>query len=588
MPLVIDSDLPSKMALEKENIFIMGKERASTQDIRPIKIAIVNLMPDKEETEIQILRALSNTPLQVNIDLIRTESYKSKHTEEIYLKKYYKDFSSIKDDKYDGMIITGAPVEKLEFNEVKYWEELKEIFEYARTNVYSTMFICWASQAALYYYYNIKKHLVDKKIFGVFEYEVLEESLLTKGFDDLFYMPQSRHSLNKEEDIRRIKDLKIIGSHKDSGVNLVTSLDNRFVFVAGHGEYSRDTLYKEYIRDKNKGLEIEMPMNYFKNDNEDDGIVVKWRSHGNLLFTNWLNYHVYQETPYDISKIERKKVLKFGGSSLSDSSQFIKVKDIVYSERGRNLVIVSAPGRRFKGDIKVTDLLIGYFDCKYADEKENLLNIIKGRYYNIIKDLELKDDLLNIVDKVMEEIQNSDTKDFVVSRGEYLSGIIMAKYLDFKFIDAAEIISFDNEGNLQKEKTYNTIKEKISLTNKVVIPGFYGIDSNNKIRTFDRGGSDITGSIIASALKTDIYENWTDVDGLMDKDPNKYLDAELISNLSYNDFLEISSNGDQLYHIDAIKPVMEDNIPINIRNTNNPDSAGTTIGDNKKNPTKLP
>ena len=181
-------------------------------------------------------------------------------------KKYYKDFSEIKNDKYDGMIITGAPVEKLEFEEVKYWEELKEIFEYARTNVYSTMFICWASQAALYHYYNIEKHIEDKKIFGIYEYEVLEDSLLTKGFDDLFYMPQSRHTLNREEEIREIEDLKIIGSCKDSGVSLVTSLDNRFVFVSGHGEYDKETLYKEYLRDKSLGLDISMPINYFRNN----------------------------------------------------------------------------------------------------------------------------------------------------------------------------------------------------------------------------------------------------------------------------------------------------------------------------------
>lgn len=579
MPLIVDNDLPSKKVLLEENVFIMGKDRARTQDIRPINIAIVNLMPNKEETEIQILRALSNTPLQVNIDLIRTESYKSKNTEEKYLKRFYKDFSSIKDKKYDGMIITGAPVERLDFEEVGYWKELEEIFEFARTNVYSTMFICWASQAALYYYYDIKKYIANKKIFGVFEYEILEESVLTKGFDDLFFSPQSRYSYNREEDLRKVNDLKIIGSNEITGMSLATSLDNRFVFVSGHGEYSRDTLYKEYLRDKSNGLNTVKPINYFRNDNEEEGIIMRWRSHGDLLFINWLNYCVYQETPYDIEEIQKKKVLKFGGSSLSDSRQLEKVKEIVYGEEGRNLVIVSAPGKRHKGDIKVTDLLIGYFECKYMDEKESLLNIIKGRYYNIVKDLALDSNLLNIIDETMEKIKESNSEDFILSRGEYLSGIIMAKFLNFNFLDSKEIIFFDKYGKLDLKKTYENINEKINIKERYVIPGFYGMDFNNNIRIFDRGGSDITGSLIASALKSDIYENWTDVDGLMDKDPNKFDNAEIIKSLSYDDFLNISLNGDQIYHIDAIRHLMNDNIPINIRNTNNPTASGTIIGE---------
>lgn len=243
-------------------------------------------------------------------------------------------------------------------------------------------------------------------------------------------------------------------------------------------------------------------------------------------------------------------------------------------------MVVSAPGKRHKGDIKVTDLLIGYFECEYIDEKESLLNIIRGRYYNIVKDLQLEDKFLALIDRVIEEIRTSKSRDFVISRGEYLSGAIMAEYLDFNFLDPKEIIFFDEEGKLDSKKTYRTIKSKISTSDKLVIPGFYGLNFNNEIKTFDRGGSDITGSIVASALKTDIYENWTDVDGLMNKDPNKYIDAQLISKLSYDDFLKISENGDQVYHIDAIRPVMEDNIPINIRNTNNPKSTGTIIGRN--------
>lgn len=579
MPLIVENNLPAKKILEKENIFIMGKERARAQDIRPVKIAIVNLMPNKEETEIQILRALSNTPLQVNIDLIRTETYKSKNTEEKYLKRFYKDFSEIQNNKYDGMIITGAPVEKLDFEEVLYWEELERIFEFARENVYSSMFICWASQAALYYYYDIPKYTLNKKIFGVYEYKILQDNVLTKGFDDIFYSPQSRYSYTREEDVRKVKDLKIISSREDTGVNLVTSLDNRFVFISGHGEYSRDTLYKEYLRDKEKGINIEKPINYFRNEIEEDGIIMRWKAHGSLFFTNWLNYCVYQETPYNINEIQTKKVLKFGGSSLSDSNQFKKVRDIILSDRNRNLVIVSAPGKRYQGDIKVTDLLIGYFECEYIDEKESLLNLIKGRYYNIVKELGLDSRILKIIDKTILEIKESEDKDFILSRGEYLSGIIMAEYLNFNFLDPKNIIFFNKEDKIDMEKTYIKIRENVEEGGKFVIPGFYGLGHNNKIKTFERGGSDITGSLVASAMKSDIYENWTDVDGVMNKDPNKYEDAKLISKLSYDDFLKISLNGDQIYHIDAIKPVMVNKIPINIRNTNNPFLEGTIIGD---------
>lgn len=578
MPLVIDKDLPSIKALEKERIFIIDSERAKAQDIRPIKIAILNLMPNKEETEIQILRALSNTPLQVEIDLIKTESYQAKNTSEKYLKRYYKNFSEIKNEKYDGMIITGAPVEKLDFEEVKYWQELTEIFDYARTNVYSTMFICWASQAALNYYYGVEKHLSPKKIFGVYEYEVQRGGQLTKGFDDYFYMPQSRHALNRQEDIEKIGDLKIIGSDEETGVSLVTSLDNRFVFVSGHGEYDKDSLYKEYLRDKKLGLDIDLPINYFRNDDPEEDIIVRWRSHANLLFTNWLNYFVYQETPYDISKIEKKIVLKFGGSSLSDSDQFVKVRDIVLSEGGRNFVVVSAPGRRHEGDIKVTDLLLGFYECRYEDEKENLLEIIRARYYNIVRDLNLGRGYYRLIDETLDSMKDSKSRDFVISRGEYLSALLMAEYLSYKFLDAQELIFFEKGGSLDKIRTHRAINEKISQGDRVVIPGFYGLDDQGQIKTFDRGGSDITGSLVAWALKSDVYENWTDVDGLMEKDPRKHSDAKLIDSLSYDDFLKISSQSDQVYHYDAIEPVMQGEIPIRIRNTNNPSSEGTIIG----------
>ncbi|HHU60381.1 MAG TPA: homoserine O-succinyltransferase [Natronincola sp.] len=576
MPLIVEEHLPAKKILQEENVFIMGKERASTQDIRPIKLAIVNLMPNKEETEIQLFRVLSNTPLQINIDLVRTESYKSKHTEEKYLEKFYKDFSQIKNDKYDGMIITGAPVEKLEFEEVLYWKELEEIFEFARTNVYSTMFICWAAQAGLYYYYDIPKYTLNEKIFGVFEYELMGNSPLTKGFDDVYYFPQSRYSHTREEDVREIKDLQIISTHPDSGPNIIASSDHRFVFVTGHGEYSRDTLYKEYIRDLNIGLNPNKPQNYFRNDNEEDGIVMRWRSYGNLLFTNWLNYCVYQETPYDLGKLEGKKTIKFGGSSLSDSKQFKKVREIILSDENRNLIVVSAPGKRFDGDEKVTDLLISFHEANDG-QKDELLKNIKERYYTIVDDLDLKKDILDKMEKVFTEMEKPLQLDYLLSRGEYLSALIMAEYLDFEFLDAKDIIFFDQKGKIDYKRSTEKIKEQIVDGKKFVIPGFYGCDHEGNIKCFDRGGSDITGSIVASAMRAQVYENWTDVDGVMSEDPRENPEAKPIDELSYGDFLKISLSGDQIYHLDAIDPVMQCNIPINIRNTNNPSFGGTII-----------
>lgn len=578
MPLIVADNLPAKSQLQKEDIFIMGKNRAKAQDIRPVHIAILNLMPNKEETEIQILRSLSNTPLQVNIDLIRTSSYQSKNTKEQHLELFYKDFAEVKDKKYDGLIITGAPVEQLDFEDVLYWEELKEIFEFARSNVYSTMFICWASQAALYYYYGIPKYTASRKIFGIYEYELETKSPLTKGLDDYFYSPQSRHTYNKASDIKGHSDLTIICSREDTGVSLATSLDHRFIFVAGHNEYDRDSLYKEYIRDLNKGLETEVPINYFKNNDPQEEIIMRWRAHGSLLYSNWLNHCIYQETPYHIENIQKKKVAKFGGSSLSDSRQFIKVKNIVQDkEDGRNLVVVSAPGKRFKGDIKITDLLIGYFECDDLNEKENILNVIRARFYKISQDLSLGSHVLETIDQCMEEISKSKHLDFVLSRGEYLSAILTASYLDFQFIDAQNLIFFSEDGKIDKNKTYQSIQTQIKGSNKIVVPGFYGIGHDGKIKTFQRGGSDITGSLIASALQAEVYENWTDVDGLMTKDPNQHEDAVLIENISYDDFLKISLGGDQVYHLDAIQPVMEDRIPLNIRNTNSPSSKGTLV-----------
>lgn len=306
MPVIVPKGLPAEDALLAENIFVMNDSRATSQDIRPLRIAIVNLMPKKIETEIQFIRLLSNSPLQIDMDLIRISDHESKNTSIEHLEKFYKKFEDIKREniKYDGMIITGAPVEHLDFKAVNYWKELQEIFDYAIKNVHSTIFVCWASQAALYHYYNIDKRDSDKKIFGVYDYNIREKSALMRGFDDIFYMPQSRHTYIKEEDLEGVKNLKILASRDDVGINIVTSLDERLIFIAGHGEYDRETLNDEYTRDVNKGLDIDIPINYFKDDDPKKGIIVNWKTHTNLLFSNWLNYCVYQDTPYDIETIE--------------------------------------------------------------------------------------------------------------------------------------------------------------------------------------------------------------------------------------------------------------------------------------------
>ena len=577
MPLVVEDRLPAKLDLKKESVYFMDKIRAARQDIRPIHIAILNLMPNKNETEIQLLRALSHTPLQVHVDFIRTGSYEPTHTDGEHLKLFYKNFAEIRHQKYDGMIITGAPVEHLDFEEVLYWEELKEIFDYARTNVFSTMFICWAAQAALYYYYGIPKYPSPHKIFGVYEYDILQPSPLTRGLDDTFYSPQSRHTYTRVEDVKNHPDLNVIGYRADTGVSLATSLDNRFIFMAGHNEYDKTTLNQEYLRDRAKGLPIAPPVNYFRDDDPNGDIVMKWRSHSSLLFSNWINYCIYESTPYEIDAIAEKKVVKFGGSSLCDSSQFLKVKDIVTSDEGRRIVVVSAPGRRFQGDIKITDLLHAHFVCTDLNERDNIRQSIESRYEKIADALELSAELSEEIEATMEAIEEATDLDFVLSRGEYLSAQIMARYLGFTFIDAGSLFFFQADGSVDKEKTRTAIRAQIREGDHIVIPGFYGTGSDGRVKTFKRGGSDISGSLVAWALQASVYENWTDVDGLMDKDPNKFSDAALIESLSYQEFLRISQEGDQLFHMDAIAPIMAEQIPLNIRNTNTPLNHGTII-----------
>ncbi|WP_425539472.1 homoserine O-succinyltransferase [Microaceticoccus formicicus] len=306
MPVIIPKGLPAEEVLKSERIFTMNEQRAHTQDIRPLKVGILNLMPTKEATEIQLLRRLSNTPLQIEVDLIHTESYKSNNTDSVHLERFYKTFSQIKNNKYDAFIITGAPVENLEYDEVVYWNELKNIFDYIEDNVFSTMFICWAAQAAFYHYYGVDKYNSNEKIFGIYKYTPMGNSPLVRGFDDVFDMPQSRHTYNLSSELMEIEDLEILADNPHTGVNIAATKDNRLIFVTGHWEYDHDTLHKEYVRDLDKGLDIKMPINYYVDDDMDKGIEANWRAHGNLFFSNWLNYYVYQETPYDILSIRRR------------------------------------------------------------------------------------------------------------------------------------------------------------------------------------------------------------------------------------------------------------------------------------------
>lgn len=301
MPIRVQSDLPAREILEKENIFTMDEHRAMHQDIRPLMIGILNLMPLKEDTELQLLRALSNTPLQVNITFLHMRSHVSKNTPASHLNKFYTTFDEICKYKYDGFIITGAPVEHMDFEEVGYWEELKEIMEWTKTQVTSTFHICWGAQAGLYYHYGIPKRRLPEKKFGIFEHQVLKrKEPLVRGFDDYFYAPQSRHTESSQEEVEKHKELEILASSKDAGPFILMAGEGKQIFVTGHLEYDRMTLHNEYMRDKGKGLDIQVPYNYYPDDDCTKRPYLQWRSHANILYTNWLNYYVYQRTPYEL------------------------------------------------------------------------------------------------------------------------------------------------------------------------------------------------------------------------------------------------------------------------------------------------
>lgn len=304
MPIKIPDTLPAAKTLESENIYIMTEERAIHQDIRPLKIAIVNIMPTKIETETQLLRLLGNTPLQVEIELIQMASHKSKNTSAEHLLKFYKTFDDIKNERFDGMIVTGAPVELMPFEEVEYWDELCTIMDWAKKNVYSTLYICWGSQAALYHKYGIEKRQLPKKLSGIYRHEI--ETLLhplTRGFDDVFYAPHSRYTESPIGQIEKCDDLLILAKSAEAGAYIIIDRECRNIFVTGHAEYSRDTLAKEYERDLKRGIFPDVPINYFKNDDPAEGPVFTWKSHANMLYANWLNHIVYSHTPYDLAEL---------------------------------------------------------------------------------------------------------------------------------------------------------------------------------------------------------------------------------------------------------------------------------------------
>lgn len=305
MPIKIPNELPAVRTLEAENIFVMTETRAITQDIRPLKILVLNLMPTKVDTETQLSRLLGNTPLQVEIELIHTSTHKSKNTSEEHLLAFYKEFSDVKDRYFDGLIITGAPVEKMEFEEVEYWQELVEIMEWSKTHVHSTLHICWGAQAGLYYHFGIKKHLLEEKLSGVYPHTVdYKRSILFRGFDEVFYVPHSRYTTVLREDIENTPLLKILASSEEAGVYAVITPGGKQVFLTGHSEYDAQTLEKEYKRDKALGINPKVPKNYYPGDDDTKPPMITWRAHATLLFTNWLNYFVYQTTPYDINKIK--------------------------------------------------------------------------------------------------------------------------------------------------------------------------------------------------------------------------------------------------------------------------------------------
>lgn len=594
MPIKVPNNLPAVKTLTRENIFVMTDTRAMTQDIRPLKILILNLMPTKIETETQLTRLLGNTPLQVELELLQTASHKAKNISQEHMLAFYQTFSQVKSKYYDGMIITGAPVENMDFSEVEYWDELCEIMEWSKSHVHSTFHICWGAQAGLYYHYGIKKYQLDTKLSGIFSHVVEKKgSMLFRGFDDEFMAPHSRNTEVRREDIESVPSLEILSTSAEAGVYAVKSKNDRQFFIMGHSEYDADTLKNEYLRDTEQGLQPKIPSNYFPNNDDSMSPVVTWRSSANLLYSNWLNYFVYQSTPYNIEQITMDEnwtmlskrgdtvTAKFGGSSLANANCFRRVKEIIETDKRRRYVVVSAPGMRFKSDAKITDLLLEAYEIANSgsgDDAGELIREVERRFAEICEglgmDFVLQQEILALKDKI--DSGDAD-KDYVITRGEYFSAKIMSEYLGRELVNPEEYIKFDAEGNLMADESQSMLAEKLKVMQTAVIPGFYGGTYSNKIVAFSRGGSDVTGAIVAAASGSDLYENWTDVPGILMADPSIVNNPVILPVITYKEIREMAYMGAEVMHQSAIKPVRELGIPINIKNSKQPEEPGTLI-----------
>lgn len=589
MPIKVPNHLPAVETLTAENVFVMTDTRAMTQDIRPLQILILNLMPTKIDTETQLTRLLGNTPLQVELELLQTSTHKASNTSQEHMLAFYKTFEQVKNKFYDGMIITGAPVELLPFEEVEYWDELCEIMEWSKRHVHSTFHICWGAQAGLYYHYGIQKRILPKKLSGVYKHRLdYKKGMLFRGFDDEFYVPHSRNTTVDRADVEAVPELKIISTSEEAGIYAVKSENDRQIFIMGHSEYDADTLQREYLRDKNAGLNPDVPCNYFPNDDDTKEPMVKWRSSANLLYSNWLNYFVYQSTPYDLNQIHDEtvdniihdnvhtKVAKFGGTSLADAEQMKKVADIIKSESERKYIVVSAPGKRHKDDTKITDLFISCAE-KQAEEAEDILAKIQSRYKVLARSLGVRLDIDKEFDKIRQSLGDESKKDYIISRGEYLNAKILSEFIGYQFVDAEGSIFLKADGTYDEENTKKKLGTKLKELKNAVIPGFYGTLLDGTIKNFSRGGSDITGAIVSATVGADIYENWTDVSGFLMADPRIVDNPLTVPVITYKEMRELAYMGAMVMHEDTIFPVVKLEIPINIRNTNKPEDNGTLI-----------
>ena len=607
MPIRVPNNLPAVETLTNENVFVMTDSRAMTQDIRPLQILILNLMPTKIDTETQLTRLLGNSPLQVELELLQTASHKSQNTPEEHMLAFYKNFEQIKQNYYDGMIVTGAPVELMEFEEVEYWDELCEIMEWSKSHVHSTFYICWGAQAGLYYHYGIKKCVLPEKLSGVYKHRLrYKTGMLFRGFDDVFYVPHSRNTDVDVEAVEACKDIKIVAESDEAGIFAIKSNDDKQIFIMGHSEYDADTLHKEYERDLKQGKNPNVPCNYYPDDDPSKEPEVIWRSCANLLFSNWLNYFVYQSTPYDINCIQQEAseamdleksdliVSKFGGTSLAGADRFKVAKEIIEADENRKFVVVSAPGKRDARDTKVTDLLVELADSTCVggginldiNHARNLLDEIKERFVEIEEELRTGVDIEAEFAKIEHDIfEDGHGKAYITSRGEYLNGKLMVAYLGepWQFVDAKDIVLFDNDGKLLMEETLRAIADRCAKLSRAVIPGFYGrFAEDGSVETFSRGGSDISASLVAAALHADLYENWTDVSGILMADPSIVRNPVTVPVMTYKELRELSYLGATVMHPDVVEPVVKLGIPIIIKNTMDPEAAGTLVVKDKK------